>query len=186
MSSRSNRSELEAIRDWFDYNTFVRKRYLAFFAKLPESVLTKDRGASFPSILDITTHILNAYKAWLRVYETGRWGLPEPKNSSLEKVKALEDKVDSYITDFMSSKTSNDLNSTFQFTRGSAKGRKEHVIKRRLADMLWHLVEEELQHRGEINALLWQDDISPPVTSWGKWMREKAKVANGSRPSRKS
>ena len=39
-------------------------------------------------------------------------------------------------------------------------------------DMLWHLVEEELQHRGELNALLWQEDIDPPVISWGEWKRQ--------------
>jgi uncharacterized damage-inducible protein DinB len=32
--------------------------------------------------------------------------------------------------------------------------------------MLWTLVGEELQHRGELNALLWQIDIDPPITEW--------------------
>ena len=35
--------------------------------------------------------------------------------------------------------------------------------------MLWHLVEEELQHRGEVNALLWQINVDPPVTNWFDW-----------------
>jgi len=27
-------------------------------------------------------------------------------------------------------------------------------------------VGEELQHRGELNALLWQINIGPPITEW--------------------
>lgn len=39
-------------------------------------------------------------------------------------------------------------------------------------NMLWHLVEEELQHRGELNALLWRINVDPPITGWGTWKRE--------------
>ena len=167
---KKNRSELEALKDWFDYNTFVRKRYLDFIAGLPENVITRNRGASFPSILDIFTHVLDVYKSWFHIYETGE-NLPDTKGLSLAEVRAFESEIDSYITKFMHQTTSSDLSNTFQFMRG--KGKNKHIIKRRLVDMLWHLVEEELQHRGEVNALLWQDDIDPPVTSWSRWMEEK-------------
>lgn len=36
-------------------------------------------------------------------------------------------------------------------------------------EVLWHMVEEELQHRGEIIALLWMEDIEPPWTSFMRW-----------------
>jgi uncharacterized damage-inducible protein DinB len=165
-----NRSELEALKDWFDYNTFVRKRYLDFLGGLPENVITKDRGASFPSILDIFTHVLDVYKSWFHIYETGV-DLPDTEGLSLKDVEAFESEIDSYIAKFMRKTTSDGLNNTFQFTGG--KGKNKRIIKRRLVDMLWHLVEEELQHRGELNALLWQDDINPPVTSWSRWMEDK-------------
>jgi hypothetical protein len=38
--------------------------------------------------------------------------------------------------------------------------------------MLWHLVEQELQYRGELNALFWQIDIDPPITDWLDWKIE--------------
>ncbi|MDH2900512.1 MAG: DinB family protein [archaeon] len=174
MPEESDRKELEAVRDWFEYNTFVRKRYLDYISKLPENVITKDRGASFPSILDILTHILDVYKSWFHVYETGTGkDLPELKGLSLTQVKDLESEIDQYISKFMRNTTSKDLYNTFQFTTG--EGEEKRIVKRKLIDLLWHLVEEELQHRGELNALLWQDDIDPPVTSWGRWMNERAK-----------
>jgi uncharacterized damage-inducible protein DinB len=175
ITPRKNRSELEALKDWFDYNAFVRKRYLEFIARLPENVITKDRGASFPSILDIFTHVLDVYKSWFHIYETGE-NLPDVEGLSLAQVKALEREIDSYVTNFMGKTTSKDLNNSFQFTVG--KGKKKRLVKRKLVDMLWHLVEEELQHRGELNALLWQDEIDLPVTSWSKWKDEKARNTN--------
>ncbi len=36
-------------------------------------------------------------------------------------------------------------------------------------DTLLHLLEEEIQHRGELNALLWQIDVEPPVLDWIDW-----------------
>ncbi len=162
------RNELEALQDFFEYNTFVRKKYLSLISKLPKKTLTKDRGASFPSILDILTHILDVYKSWFHAYETGE-DLPDLKGFSLDQVKKLEREVDRYVVEFMKKVRAQDLNNSFQYTRGT--GRNKEVMTRKLGDMLWHLVEEELQHRGELNALLWQDDIDPPVTSWFRWKR---------------
>ena len=171
MSKRTaevQRNELESLQDFFEYNTYVRKKYLGLVSKLPEKTLTKDRGASFPSILDILTHVLDVYKSWFHVYETGE-DLPDLKGFSLGQVKKLEHEVDKYIFDFMKKLKAQDLDKSFQYTRGT--GKNMEVITRKLRDLLWHLVEEELQHRGELNALLWQDDIDPPVTSWFRWKR---------------
>jgi uncharacterized damage-inducible protein DinB len=43
-------AELLAIRNFFAYNSFVRKKYLRLFTKLSKRTLSKDRGASYPSI----------------------------------------------------------------------------------------------------------------------------------------
>ncbi len=163
--------ELQALRDVFEYNTFVRKRYLGFITRLPEGTLTKDRGASHPSILDIFVHILDVYKSWFHTYRTGKQDLPEIKGLSLSQTKELEVEVDAYIHDFMARLRAQDINRSFQFAVGDGED-KGKLVTWNLKGMLWHQVEEELQHRGEINALLWQDDIDPPVTSWYRW--EKA------------
>ncbi len=36
------------------------------------------------------------------------------------------------------------------------------------------MIEEELQHRGELNALLWQINVNPPVTGWNPWEEDSA------------
>ena len=77
----------------------------------------------------------------------------------------LEAKVDRFTVKFMQRLRAEDVNKPFSFTvsDGPEKGQ---LITWTLKGMLWHHVEEELKHRGEINALLWQEDINPPVTSW--------------------
>ena len=168
--------ELVSLRNFFAYNAFVRKKYLAMMVKLPKKTLAKDRGASFPTILDIHTHILDVCRSWLHVYETGE-DLPELKGLSLSEVTKLEAEVDDYTDGFMRKLTAEDLNRSFRFKVGS--GKEKRVLTLNLADMLWHLIEEELQHRGELNALLWQDDIDPPVTDWFDWKQESSKTAPG-------
>lgn len=173
--------ELRAIREVFAYNTFVRRRYLAFIGKLSKATLTKDRGASHPSILDIFVHILDDKKSWFYTYQTGKQDLPETKTRSLTDVRKLETEVDKYIHNFMRKLEPESINKPFRFTVSSGP-EKGQLITWSLKGMLWHQVEEELQHRGEINALLWQENIDPPVTSWWRW--EKASEEKTSRENR--
>ncbi len=34
---------------------------------------------------------------------------------------------------------------------------------------IWHVLEEDYLHRGEILCMLWQDDIEPPYTGYMWW-----------------
>ena len=43
-----------------------------------------------------------------------------------------------------------------------------------IGNVLWHVAEEELQHRGELHALLWRMDVDPPVASIEDWNASKA------------
>jgi len=164
----SNRNELNLIREWYYYNSTVRKRYFQALSKLPEAELTKDRGASFPSILDIFTHVLDAYRWWFLYVYTDK--VHERKRLlhtglGLEEIKQEERKIDSFVKKFLQKLSTKDLAKPIVWHEVDQK-RKRWTIKITLRDMLWQLVGEELQHRGEINALLWQINIDPPITEW--------------------
>ncbi|MCL5068598.1 MAG: DinB family protein [Thaumarchaeota archaeon] len=163
--------ELETIRDWYAYNSNVRRRYLDSFAKLPKEELSRDRGASYPSILDIFEHVLGAYLYWITGASTGNSALPQVKPppegndstpTTLELVSKEERQVQSMIKEFLNGLTEEDLDKTFL--------QRERKVSVRA--MLWHLVEEELQHRGELNALLWQIDVDPHILSWIDWIEQ--------------
>ena len=161
---------LESIREWFRYNDYVRKKYLKVLESLPSEQLTKDRGASFPSLLDISAHIFFAYRLWLdEMYR----GVPLDESdsygrrcASIEELKTEAEKMNPYILDFSQKLQPQDLG------RWIERPRDGEPFSFNVKNMLWHLIEEELQHRGEINALLWQMDIEPPITGWGTWKRE--------------
>ena len=106
--------------------------------------------------------------SWLHACETGE-DLPELKGLSIDQVKKLEKNVDRYIETFMFKLKPEDLNKSFHFTPGGGKNKRAITVN--IGNMLWHMVEEELQHRGEINALLWQENIEPPIISWGDWKK---------------
>ena len=150
--------------------------------------MARDRGASFPTILDIMTHVLDVYRCWLRACETGeackRWvykhetgkDLPELFGLSLAEITKIEEEVDAYVDRFMQKLKAEDLDRSFQYTIGN--GKNARVVTRNTGEMLWHLIEEELQHRGDLNALLWQENIDPPVTSWYEWKRVSVEKSN--------
>jgi uncharacterized damage-inducible protein DinB len=164
-------TELETIRNWFSYNARVRRGYLASFAKLSKEELVRDRGASYPSILDIFEHVLGAYLFWIIGASRGNSALPQVRPppegdpsipTTLGLVSKEEDEVQTMVNEFLDGLSEEDLDKTF-LQRG-------HDQKVSVRTMLWHLVEEELQHRGELNALLWQIDVDPPIFDWVDWV----------------
>lgn len=164
--------ELETIRDWFAFNSHARRGYLNSFAKLPKEELLRDRGASYPTILDIFEHILGAYLFWIRGASKGNSTLPQVKPppegdpsvpTTLELVMQEEEQIKDMVKEFLDGLTMKDLDKTFIQHLD-----RDHEVSVRA--MLWHLVEEELQHRGELNALLWQIDADPPIFDWIDWV----------------
>jgi uncharacterized damage-inducible protein DinB len=166
--------ELIAIKEWYRYNSYVRKKYLAGIEKLPSEEINRDRGASFPSFLDILAHTLDAYTDWFFSRYEGK--LPDSSKElsgrikSIQELKEEEKRVDSAVLKFVEALSPSDLDSTFDTSDQLNKWRFT------LRQMLWHLVEEELQHRGELNALFWQMDIDPPITDWLDWKVELGEI----------
>jgi uncharacterized damage-inducible protein DinB len=101
MRAKAGNESLQLIRELYHYNSRTRKRYLkTIFRNVPAKDRYRDMGASFPSIVDIFIHIIDACRFWFLFVCCGN-------------------------------------------------------------------VEEKLQHRGELNALLWQMGIEPPLVEWG-------------------
>ncbi len=178
----AHKTELDSLKECYRYNSFVRKKYLQAIEKLSKEEMVRDRGASFPSILEIFIHVLGAYRYWLLIQyphlskeEIERLGAESDSKypllfreegrlkDSLGEAKALEAEVDSIVMNFVEGLDDEKLESSFETTMS---GKREKFT---VSQMLWHLIEEELQHRGELNALFWQIDIDPPVTDWLDW-----------------
>ena len=161
-------SELESLRKWFAYNARARKRYLATLLKLPAGELSRDRGASFPTLLDIFKHSLDGLSSWIErmsvLHDTFVSTYNCPQSPSLSDLRRYNEEAEKEVDDLFSRLTEDDLDRTY-FVRKLPPWWDED-FNAPVRDTLYHLVEHELQHRGELNALLWQIDVDPPILDW--------------------
>jgi uncharacterized damage-inducible protein DinB len=152
------RDELTTIRELYEYNSTRRKAYLRKIWRLPPKERYKDRGGSFPSLVDIFLHVLDVYRFWFQKLYLEEANVPEfPLGVRLSEaqVRREERTIDRMVRGVLADISESDLR-----RRLTVPWQRE---KPTLRVVLIHLVEEELQHRGEMNALLWQMDIDPPV-----------------------
>ena len=117
---KSTSSELELLKEWYRYNSIVRKKYLqAIFDEIPEQERYRDRGASFPSVVDIFMHVIDAYRSWFVYTYEDRWAeyerLRGKKRYLREEVESEEAKIDSLVLRFIDNLTENDLERTIAF-----------------------------------------------------------------------
>ncbi|HXY47136.1 MAG TPA: DinB family protein [Thermoplasmata archaeon] len=173
--------ELEILRRWFRYNADLRAKYLDAIERLPRTLRRWNDGASFP-LLDIYVHVLDAYRWWLRfVYEDRVRDYPRARlRARVRSVRAARRtsvRITKEVQRFVGRLQGHDLDRVIDFRAPAnddwTQWRHERVTIRA---MLWHLIEEELQHRGEMNALLWRHGVEPPVIGFHEWTAEWAVV----------
>jgi uncharacterized damage-inducible protein DinB len=169
-------SEVEIFRNWFTYLADTRRGYIETLAQIPPAELVRDRGASFPTLLDIFAHSQGALFFWMQDCAT----FPFPPQvgdgdapPSIETLRVDEAYIQTQIQRVMAELTEAGLSRTVHRVKGKGSS---HDCDVPVRDALWHLVEEELQHRGELNALLWQIDVNPPVVSWVKWAHTVGRI----------
>jgi uncharacterized damage-inducible protein DinB len=161
-------SELDLIRSLYEYNSRIRAKYLTAIWKLSPGPRYRRRGASFPSIVDIFMHVLDAYRLWFdMVYERGPapdW-YPLGRRYTLAEARREMRAIDRRVRRVLASIRPGDLRRTLALPKSWATNKR---IELRV--LLVHMVEEELQHRGEMNALLWQSGKDPPVTGYDDYV----------------
>jgi uncharacterized damage-inducible protein DinB len=171
-------TDIDQIRDWYAFNSEVRKKYLKVLAALPRRALLKDRKASFPSLLDIYVHTLDAYNWYMYYAYHDRAGEFKRKAGAIKTIaqaRQYERQVDQRVGAFLKRLDSRLLASTFQFTYPAGHPRGAGLRKVRTRDMLLQLIAEDLQHRGELAGLLWQFDAEVPFTGFIDWSESRGK-----------
>jgi uncharacterized damage-inducible protein DinB len=157
-------SELDLIQRLYAYNSRVRAKYLTAIWQLPPRERYRNRGASFPSLVDIFLHVLDAYRVWFdEVYARGTtpdW-YPLGARYTLAEARREMRAIDRRVLRVVGSLRPGDLNRRLPLPK--AWRPRTHI---ELRVLLVHMIEEELQHRGEMNALLWKAGRTPPVTGY--------------------
>jgi uncharacterized damage-inducible protein DinB len=170
------RGELRALRRWYRYNAALRPKHLDAILRLSPKMRRRNEGASFP-LFEIFLHVLDAYRWWFRfVYrdtipDFTRWKAIRLRTNVRSARVARREMVRTTreVLRFVDRLKPHDLDRVVVFDAPDDDwmGRRKERITVRA--MLWHMVEEELQHRGEMNALLWRHGVEPPIVEYHVW-----------------
>jgi uncharacterized damage-inducible protein DinB len=159
--------EVALARAWLDWLADTRRGYVETLLGLSESDRRKDRGASFPSLEDIFLHILDNNVWWLESIPQDRQKTHQGVEGPLshEEIGRAAERVAKIDRDLAASLSPVRLSESYAVHGVQGNG-KPFEMKVNLRTIIWHLVEEELQHREEMNALFWQSGVEAPTRAW--------------------
>ena len=145
------------------YNEKIRRQYFDSFTQLSWEEFTKNREASFHSIRNIFIHTLNVVDYWLSFLQKKDFHAHKKfdEYELFDEVRAFMEQVEKKTCDYLNSLSAAKLRETYTANDDSGK-----PIQVTAEDILIHVFEEEVHHRGELIALLWQMGIEPPLMSW--------------------
>jgi len=86
---------------------------------------------------------------------------------SIEKIREYVEQVEPKANEYLNKVTSKELSRTIE-----RKQRDGSTTLATVEDYLIHLFQEETHHIGELIALLWQIDVSPPHMGWIQYINQ--------------
>jgi len=151
------------VKSLLEYNENVRHRYFQSLVKLSWEEFTENREASFNSFRNIFVHTLNAIDYWLDFLRNENIHSKKEfeEYRTFEEVKSYMEHVEKRMREYLGTLSGSGLKEKYTIT-----GERHKPIRITAEDVLIHLFEEEVHHRGEFNALLWQMGIDPPPMGW--------------------
>ena len=169
-TKRNPVNELGLLRAWSDWNSKSRSDYMEAILSLSREDRCRDRGASWGSIQDIFLHVIEDYIWWFENVPQGRgedqFVALVGRDVSENELRSLVERVGNLVRTFITTLSSDEDLGRPYVVHGTSGSGKEYTMTTCPADIVWHMVEEQLQHFGELNALFWQLDIDPPVHAW--------------------
>jgi len=140
----------------------VRHRYFEALAKLSWDEFVKNREASFHSFRNIFIHTLGAIDYWLDFLKGEKSSYKKfDEYQSFQDVRARMEYVEKRMRDYLGSLTAEGLEKKYTVTNDA-----NETVEITAEDVLIHVFEEEVHHRGELIALLWQMGVEPPLMGW--------------------
>jgi len=151
------------VKGLIEYNEEVRRRYFDALAKLPWDEFVKNREASWHSMRNIFIHTLGAVGHWLNLLQNeevhGRREFDDYK--TIEDVSEYMRHIEERMHRYLNSLTEEQLMRKYTVTNNAGE-----TIQVTAEDVLIHVFEEEVHHRGELIALMWQMNVEPPLMGW--------------------
>ncbi len=158
-------TELQLLRGLYAYHFRKLRSYLRTIWSLPVAERYRDRGATYPSLVDLYLHILDDYRFWFIQAYAGRTFRDFPLGVRMGRKEAerATREVERLVMGFLQQLHPKDLDRRFYIQ----VDRRSITIR----SMLLQMIEGDLQHKGELNALLWQMDVKPPPVDLSRTAR---------------
>ena len=173
-SCKTIKSKMEPsdFKELFTYNHTVRQNYIDAFKKnLLWLDMIKNHETAWLSLKDTLLHIIWAEDSWINY---SIHGLEDPNRpfpySNYKSWSVIDDynyECISKVNNYLSSLKPDDLYKSVSRINNDGI-RRTTTVK----DVLIHVITEELHHRGEIIAILWQMNIQPPDMGWLSVMKK--------------
>ena len=156
--------------DLVRYNHALRRAFADFFAKeVPWEVLMEDHETSHQNIANVFMHGCNMEDWWLHYVWPGKaWDGPaydgfRSAEAMRQRVREVESKTEALLRALKPS----DLQARKRLDLGQGQAEVS------LEQVLLEAVFEDTHHRGEILAMLWRKDITPPYQGFLEWSRAR-------------
>jgi len=158
---------IATLGELYEYNYWARDRQLKACAALSSEQLLQPMGNSFPSVRDSLVHLLMVEWLWLE-----RWqGRPVTKQDTLKfagenfpTVEAISEPwqpVEQAVRGYLHSLKDSDLTTPFTYTNLQGK-EATYALWR----TLFHLVNHQTYHRGQVTTLLRQLGVQAVATDY--------------------
>jgi uncharacterized damage-inducible protein DinB len=150
------------VRKLLEYNEKVRHRYFEALAKLTWEEFVENREASFHSFRNIFIHTLGAIDYWLDFLKKEKSSYKDyDEYHTFQDVSARMEYIEKRTRDYLNSLQDDELREKYIVTNDA-----NETIEVTAEDVLIHVFEEEVHHRGELIALMWQMGVEPPLMGW--------------------
>jgi uncharacterized damage-inducible protein DinB len=152
---------LSLLRGFARNNAWANHRLLAACAQLTPAELHAPRTSFFPTILNTLNHILTV--DWYYIDALAREGRgrsvfePEEPFAELAPLRAAQRAVDRKAIALVEAMREPELDVDVPLPRSGG-----HVQMERAGDVLAHLFEHQIHHRGQVHAMLSGTRVAPP------------------------
>ncbi|MGA7899606.1 MAG: DinB family protein [Nitrososphaeraceae archaeon] len=158
--------ETSDFKELFNYNHTVRQNYIDVFKKtLSWEDMVKNHETGWLSLKDTLLHIIWVEDSWINYsiqgLEDPNRPFPYSNYTSWRTIDYYNSSTALKIDNYLSLLRPDDL--CKRVSRINQDGIKRNT---QVKDVLIHVIAEELHHRGEIIAILWQMNIHPPDMGW--------------------
>ena len=164
--------EIDDFKELFAYNHTIRQNYIdTFKQKLTWEDMVGNRETAWLSLKDTLLHIIWAEDSWINYSIQDLHDPNRPfhyeKYNSWSLIDNYNFNCISKVNSYLKSLKPKDLYKPV--SRINKDGIRRTTMVR---DVLIHVMTEELHHRGEIIAILWQMNMQPPDMGWLSVMKK--------------